>query len=354
MPADGLVRFVTRAGWAGCLGSIALAWSAPGLARLPAFQWSPWLVGLLVLGIPHGASDHRVGAELSRRGGQVAGPGFYAAYLSAVALVIACWFTSPLVASAGFLAVAAVHFGQGDVYWSRLSGLAARSSSLGYRGSLLVARSTLPIALPLLAFPGEFSGEADALARRLFGHSGWTVPPDVIAWGFAVVAAVVALHLAWAAWIGIEGSVEDRRAAAVDAGETVLLASTFWFVPPVLALGVYFNAWHSLRHVARLMEVDWATRRLVEAGRPVSAFAEFARRAWPMTAGATVLMVGLGLAVGKGLTKVADLGMLAVVLLSALTLPHVLVVAWMDLRQGVWSPTASSIIPEEVEHVRAQ
>ncbi len=78
----------------------------------------------------------------------VAEPGFYAAYLVAV---LALWFASPIVASAGFLAVAAAHFGQDDLYWSRRFGLSARLGSVGYCASLLPARSALPIALPLLA-----------------------------------------------------------------------------------------------------------------------------------------------------------------------------------------------------------
>ena len=345
MAADRLVRVVQGAGWVACLGSIALAWSAPGLARLPLVQWSPWLAGLLVLGIPHGALDHRVGAELRGRDGGSAGPGFYAAYLAATALVVACWWLSPAAASTGFLAVAAFHFGQGDVYWSRESGLAARAGGVGYRTSLLVARGALPIALPLLAHPGELSGEASLIASRLFGRGGWAIPGPAILWGRAALAAAVALQLAWAARLGLGGDGPTRRAAAVDAAETLLLSMTFWAVPPVLALGVYFNAWHSARHVARLLRVAGPTRRLVEAGRLAGAFAAFARLSLPMTAGAVALMVGLGVAVGRGMASVADLGPIALVLLSALTLPHVLVVAGMDRRQGVWSRR-----PGEVDH----
>ena len=352
MAADRLVRFVSRVGWAGCLGSIALAWSSPVLARSPALQWSPWLVGLFVLGIPHGAFDHRVGPELLGRAGHAAGPRFYGAYLSAGALVLACWYLSPMAASAGFLAVAAAHFGQGDVYWSRESGLASRSGSVGYRVSLIVVRSALPVALPLLAFPHEFSGEAAAIASRLFGRAGWAFPPSAVSLGLAFFWASLLVQVGWAAWIGLGGDGEVRRLAVVDASETILLAATFWVVPPVLALGVYFNAWHSLRHVARLMEVAGPTRRRIEEGNLAGAFAEFFRRALPMTAGAMALMAGLGLLVGQGVASVADLGMLALVFLSTLTLPHVLVVAWMDLRQGIWSGRAGRR-PEEVDHVRA-
>ena len=341
MTAPRLARFVSRAGWIACLGTIALSLAAPGVARLPAVQWLPWLIGLFVLGIPHGAFDHKVGEALGRvegdRSARVAGVGFYAAYLAAAVGVIGLWMVSPLAASAGFLAVAAAHFGQGDVYWSREFGLAERSGSVGYRASLLLARSTLPIALPLLAFPGEFAGAADLLASRLFGRASWAVPLWAIGVGLGVVAAVVLVQIGWAALLAWGGDQTTRRAAACDVVETLLLAVTFAVAPPVLALGVYFNAWHSLRHVGRLMMIAGSTRELVASGRLVSAFAAFQRGAIPMTCGALAMVAVLGLLLGRSVASVVDIGLLALVGLSALTLPHVLVVAWMDARQGVWS-----------------
>jgi Brp/Blh family beta-carotene 15,15'-monooxygenase len=350
MPADRLVRFVERVGWASCLGTMALAATLPVIAKSSGVQWSPWLAGLLVLGIPHGAFDHRVGAEFRGRGGG-AGVGFYAAYLAAGGLVLAVWFFSPRLASLGFLAVAAAHFGQGDLYWSRESGLASQADSLGYRAALFLSRSLLPVALPILAFPQEFSGEVAALASRLFGRSGWSIPHTVVTGGLVVVFSASCLQMAWASWLGFRMGGRGRQAAAIDVGETLLLMAMFWLAPPVLALGVYFNAWHSLRHVARLLRVAGPTRELVARGRLASAFGLFFREALPMTAGAMVLMVAVGVAVGRGLADVADLGLLALVFLSALTLPHVLVVAWMDRRQGIWSG-GSIGRPEELSHVR--
>ncbi len=341
MDARRLVVLVTFIGWTACLGSIALTLTMPVVSGLPAVQWSPWLLGLLVLGISHGAFDHRVGVELRTQYGDCpdasVGAGFYAAYLTAALTVLMVWFASPIAASACFLAVAATHFGQGDLYWSRRFGLSAWSGSVGYRASLLLARSALPIALPLWAWPSEFSDAADALANRLFGRASWSVPPQTIAAGLIALMAVVGLQVAWSAWLawGMDGPT--RRAAAVDIAETLLLVAMFAVVPPVLALGVYFNAWHSLRHIARLLLIAAPTRELVASGRLLAAFWEFQKRSLPMTCGALALASGLGFFVGRSRMSVADLGALVLVALSALTLPHVLVVTWMDARQGVWS-----------------
>jgi len=342
-----LVRFVELAGWSAALASIASAIALPELARTPAIQWSPWLLGLFVLGIPHGAFDHRVGLELKalQRDGPVGsalptsrvGPGFYAAYLAAAMAVLALWFVSPIAASSGFLLMAAAHFGQGDVYWSRRFGLAGRAGSVGYRGSLIVVRSVVPIALPLLAFPREFAGAADELASRLFGRGSWSIPPSSVAVGLGMVGGMIGIQVIWAAVLAWRGDGETRRSAKLDISETLLLVALFATVPPVLALGVYFNAWHSLRHVARLLMIAPSTRDLVGSGQLLSAFIEFQKRALPMSLGALAMMIALALVVGRSLVSVVDLGLVALVALSALTLPHVLVVAWMDARQGVWS-----------------
>ena len=339
MTTQRLVRFVACVGRVACLGSIALTLAMPGVANSAVAQWSPWLVGLFLLGVPHGAFDHRVGVELGAGSGDrtAAGPGFYAGYLAAAAAVLALWFASPASASAGFLVVAAAHFGQGDVYWSHQAGLAARAGSLGYRGSLLLSRSCLPIALPLLAHPGELSGAADALASRLFGRASWSVPPWGVMAGLVVLAVVVGVQVAWAAWLAWGGDRAMRRAAVSDIGDTLLLTVTFAVVPPVLALGVYFNAWHSLRHVARLLMIAGPTKELVASGRLLAAFGVFQKATIPMTCGALAMVVGLSLVVDRSMVSVVDLGLLVLVALSALTLPHVLVVAWMDARQGIWS-----------------
>jgi Brp/Blh family beta-carotene 15,15'-monooxygenase len=341
MPARRLAWIVALAGWIGGLGVIALSLTLPALARLAIVQWSPWLVGLFVLGIPHGAFDHRVGIELSsigaNRPARASGPLFYASYLMAAILVVALWFVSPIMASAGFLAIAALHFGQGDLYWSRRFGLASWSGSLGYRASLLAARSALPIALPILAFPGELSGAADVLATRLFGRSSWSISPEAIEVGRIILALVVATQVAWASWLGLRGDRPTRLAAGGEIAETLLLVALFIEVPPVLALGVYFQVWHSARHVVRLLLVASSTRKLLGEGRLLGALGEFQKRSLPMTCGAFALMIALGLIVGRSLVSVVDLGLVALVALSALTLPHFLVVAWMDARQGVWS-----------------
>lgn len=346
MTAQRLARFVVWVGWVACLGAIVITIILPRIVHETAVQWSPWLVGLLFTGIPHGALDHRVGKELGSRDrtGLAAGPGFYVAYLGAVAFVLAIWFASPIAASVGFLAVAAVHFGQGDVYWSQRFGLASQSGSRGYRTILLLTRSLLPIALPLLAFPGEFDRAAEMLAMRLFGQASWSIPPQAMGAGLAVLTVVVVLQIVWATWLAWGGDGATKKAALGDVMDTFLLVATFAIVPPILALGIYFNTWHALRHIARLLMITRSANATATSERLLPAFVAFQKSTLPMTCGALAILAGLGWVFGRSLVSVVDLGLLVLVMLSMLTLPHVLVVTWMDARQGVWSWRSDGIL----------
>ena len=336
-----LVHFVAFVGPVSCLLSITLTLANPQFAKNMLFQWSPWFLGLFVLGIPHGALDHRVGLELVDNHAPtpafVAGPRFYAAYLAAAGLVLLVWFAWPMAALSGFLVIAAIHFGQGDLYWSRRFGLAAEAGSVGYRAALLLTRALLPIVLPFLAFPGELSGPAEHMINGLFRHGSISIHPEAIGVGLYSLAAVVGLQVFWACWLARSGETATRQSAALDIFETLILVGMFGIVPPVLALGVYFNAWHSLRHLTRLLLTTKSTRELVESGKWPAALWNLYKNTLPMTFGALVMMVILACLVGRFQVSVVNLGLLALVGLSMLTLPHVLVVTWMDERQGIWS-----------------
>jgi len=336
-----LVHSVAFVGSVSCLFTIAFTLAYPQFVQNMLVQWSPWFLGLFVVGIPHGALDHRVGLELGNKHSSTpafaAGPGFYVAYLAAAGLVLAAWFAWPIAAFSGFLVIAAIHFGQGDLYWSHQFGLAARSGSVGYRALLLLTRALLPIALPFMAFPGELSGPTEHMVNGLFRHGSFSIDPEAIGVGLYGLAAIVGLQIFWACWLARSGGIAIKQAAALDVFETLILVAMFGIVPPVLALGVYFNAWHSLRHLARLLLTTKFTRELVESGQWPAALGNLYKKTLPMTFGALLLMVIVACLVGRFEVSVASLGLLALVGLSMLTLPHVLVVTWMDERQGIWS-----------------
>jgi Brp/Blh family beta-carotene 15,15'-monooxygenase len=111
-------------------------------------------------------------------------------------------------------------------------------------------------------------------------------------------------------------------------------------VPPILAIGLYFCCWHALRHIGRLMVLDADARSLPFRWR--DGVRRFVRDSAPLTVVSLLFMglffVGVGQVVGDS----AEWPAVYLVLISALTLPHTLVVWWMDVRDGIWqsAPTA--------------
>jgi beta-carotene 15,15'-dioxygenase len=105
---------------------------------------------------------------------------------------------------------------------------------------------------------------------------------------------------------------------------------------PVLAVGLYFCLWHAPRHVARLVLLDEKSAGVLEAGRIAPALVRFARDAAPLTVAAIVLLLGLYLAAPQTGAAPSALLALYLVLVSVLTLPHLVVVSFMDVRQGLW------------------
>jgi Brp/Blh family beta-carotene 15,15'-monooxygenase len=105
----------------------------------------------------------------------------------------------------------------------------------------------------------------------------------------------------------------------------------------VLAVGLYFCLWHSVRHIARLVALDAPAASALATGRRWPAVRRFARDAAPLTAGALVVFAALYLAVPTD-GSLAGLVAVYLVLLAVLTLPHVVVVTRMDRVQGLWRP----------------
>ncbi|GLZ56300.1 Brp/Blh family beta-carotene 15,15'-dioxygenase [Actinomycetospora sp. NBRC 106378] len=277
--------------------------------------WLPFAVGLLV-GIPHGALDHLVpwwtGAT-ARRPGLLAG--VLSAYVALAVLTFVAARLWPVPALVGLLVGSAVHFGSGETAVQAL-----RSGRPAGPTPRWVAPGLATVAVPFLAWPTTVRPVLDVLAP---GSAAVVLDPTallVVGTGTAV-AVVVTLAA---------DLLAGRRAAA---GELALLTALFLVVPPLPAFGLYFGAWHGLRHLARLVALDpgnagdLARRRLA---RPVGRVLRQA--ALPTAAVLAVLVVLLAV---PGLAGRAAAGLVpaGLALVLALTVPHMAVVAVMDRRQ---------------------
>jgi len=286
---------------------LAVQFAVPG--GWGSAAWVPLVVGLL-LGLPHGAVDHLVpDAELgpSRRRTALV----VVAYAGLALVVLAAFRAWPGPALALFVVLSAVHFGTGETAFSDLQ--AGRPPQVDVLGA--AAFGSAAIVLPLLRDP---EAVAPVIALVVPGSTG-QLPVAACRAGVLVVLVVAAAAVA----------VRVRRRDLVPAGELVLLTVAALLVPMGAFFGAYFGAWHSGRHTARLVAGDPANAADLAAGRLGRPLRRFARTAALPTLAALATVLALWATAGGWEAFVAaDLAVLA-----ALTVPHTVVVGWLDARR---------------------
>lgn len=331
-----LERFVIRPSWA-VTGLLTVAFAA-GLQVSPALQYVPFAASLVFLGLPHGAVDHLVPARLL---GRKPWPSPMLAvvllYLVLSGAYLALWFASPASAFILFIALTWFHWGGGDLYSLLAITRSRYLETQGLRLLTLLVRGGLPMLVPLLAFPEVYRSTAVSLVDLFDPGASASLEP-----AFSPTFRLIAGSLFAALALGTLAlgyrrvrSRADGLAWRHDAFETALLAAFFALVPPLLAVGLYFCLWHSARFVGRLMLLDGASP--LQKGRIIPALRAFFRDAAPLTAAALVLLAGLYLAVPESPEGIPALLALYLVLISALTLPHVVIVLWMDRKENLFS-----------------
>jgi Brp/Blh family beta-carotene 15,15'-monooxygenase len=303
-----------------------------GVSLPPRLRYLPLFGSIVLVGLPHGGVDH---LAIPRTRGETPTARWFGwvglLYLLLGGVYAALWFVAPAVSVLLFIAITWLHWGQGDVWPLRsVVGADHLASRAGRAGTVLV-RGGIPMLVPLYWFPGRYRAVVDAIVGR-FGISATALnalfDPTVRVLLVGGLATLSLLAIA----VGFSRA-DDRSTWAVDAGETALLWWFFTAVPPVFAIGVYFTAWHSLRHVGRLIAIDPGGRDALVSGRPVVAFRRFARDAAPLTLLSLLFLVGLYLSVPNPPTDVPGLLALYLVFIAVLTLPHVVVVAIMDVEE---------------------
>ncbi|SCL40953.1 beta-carotene 15,15'-monooxygenase, Brp/Blh family [Micromonospora pallida] len=229
-------------------------------------------------------------------------------YSAAAGAGLAAFRTAPDLALAGFLIVSVVHFGTADVAFH-----AERDCQpIRPKVSVVLAYGGPPVVIPLALWRDQ----VDPLLAAVAPGAPALLTVEVRALALVTVLCAVAVT-----------AVRDVRAGrARDAAQPVLLAGLFTTVPPSLAVGAYFAAWHSCRHVARLLRHDPRNTVDLRAGRVGPPLRRFARQAVVPTVVAVAALIALLTWSGHR----ADPLSATVAVLAALTLPHAALVAWTD------------------------
>jgi beta-carotene 15,15'-dioxygenase len=242
-----------------------------------------------------------------------------------VCIVLVLWFFSPVIAAFGFLIMTIYHWGKSDLVFERYVLFPIpqfRGLFTDFNHALL--RGMIPICVPFLAFPDQ-SIEFLAACIRLFSVEYMISFQELRFLVFPIFGVSFLIDQ----WIHLR-KVRLRAAKRICI-ENILLIAFFGFIPPLLAIGCYFAGWHGLRHIIRLCHYEQ------KGARPDPAISEkihtFAVQALPFTVISIFMLLGLLCGFGDRIPDAYEGVALYLVLISALTFPHLIIVEWMDRRE---------------------
>ena len=261
----------------------------------------------LALGIPHGALDHLVTLPKSE-------PKKMALFIIVyVAVAIVAVIGILKFNTVGFIVVlfmSAIHFGIGDAAFINEIDKRSEGAKKLNRWFYIPAAGFTPVFIPLVN-----SASTEALA---------SVNPALINWhqGFdSQILFTVSIFTLLA--IGV--MVFDKRyREALDLIVLLLLAH---LAPPLIAFAVYFGCWHAMRHTARLtLSLPRCVENITQ-GMLRKAFSNAVIPGLPALIG-TFVVAGLLALSGRDFTD--EFFWMALVVVWALTVPHMAVTAKLD------------------------
>ena len=274
------------------------------------FGWQVFLALVaLTIGIPHGAVDHLITVP---KMASIKMAVFMIFYLAVTGMAIWFFLNFQLLGFALIVLISAIHFGIGDA--SFLSEIDSRTGKKGFPKILYaLASGFTPVFIPLVNSQSQAALEV--------------VNPNLVGWanGFELplLVGIIGLNL----FTVIVLLIKKRPELALDLG--ILLAISL-LAPPLVAFAFYFGLWHALRHTGRLtLELESAQLQHSKS-RPQAAL-------WKaVLAGIPALVIVLVFTLVLGLTTGFNLGsqMLwyLLVVIWALTIPHMALTARLDAR----------------------
>ena len=261
----------------------------------------------LAVGIPHGALDHLVTLPKSKPTVMVL---FITVYVLVAVVAVIAILEFNVFGFIFVLLMSAIHFGIGDAaFINEMDRRGGRKAKLP-RVMYAIAAGSIPVLIPLVN-----SASTDALAQ---------VNPALINWhqgfdqeilggvsGFAVIAIVTLFFL-------------RRKRESLD---LALLLALALVAPPLIAFAVYFGCWHAMRHTARLTLSLESSQRGYEEGNLRKVFLSAVLPGTPALVG-TFLIAGVLALIGNEFND--DFFWMALVVVWALTVPHMAVTAKLD------------------------
>lgn len=284
-------------------------------------SWEPFLVlgMMLILGLPHGATDHGLFDTLMKDTSEKKGVSFYLAYLLVIGAYGLVWFLLPMVAFGIFILMSVYHFGQSN--WADVnydSEIKGRLHYLLWGAGILLT----PIIL--------HGSEASAIVATM---TDFTIPAPSQETKQLIIGGLAIVNVLSLVVLYFQGTLSAPRLAKELLAYGVLV---LMFLTNTLLLGftIYFVFWHSLTSAKD--QLNFFQRRLSPAARK-QLYGEIAMVV--IGALAFCLIVWLGPGPEAALRPGVIGGVF--VFISLLTLPHMLLVEQL---YNSWSPKQEAAI----------
>jgi Brp/Blh family beta-carotene 15,15'-monooxygenase len=206
--------------------------------------------------------------------------------------------------------MSATHFGIGDAaFLSEIDRRSVPGKKLP-RFAYAVASGFIPVLIPLVN-----SASSDALKK---------VNPAIIDWhgGFDGQLLIGAVAVGITSLLAL--IIKGRKREAID---IALLLTLSLVAPPLIAFAVYFGCWHAMRHTARLTLALKSSQSSYQAGMLGKAFTSAVLPGLPALVGTFAIAAILAVA-GQEFNN--DFFWMALVVVWALTVPHMMVTARLD------------------------
>jgi Brp/Blh family beta-carotene 15,15'-monooxygenase len=303
-----------------------------------------YLVGMVAMNLPHGGFEHA--SNLWNRPLSFAAR-YVGLFAVAIALFVALLFSYPAVGLGLAITVAMVKGGHGGLrVLDATTGTGHLAASL-QRTLAATVRGGAVMIVPMIAWPGTFLAFSQYMVNIFEPGALAATASNVPTVRFTLAAGygtALALHLGW----GLYASYAQRDAQpdaltnwAVDALETLLLVAYFTAVPVLVAVGLYFPVWYSLRQVARAVAAgdEEPADDASTAGSPLLDRLKSGGTYLAGTLATFGLMAALYVAFPTpmgGAPFWAGLVAFYSIFVSIIALPHIVVGAWLDRDRGIW------------------
>lgn len=293
------------------------------MAGEKAELYGAWLLiaSALFLGLPHGAYDFWLLTDAAQRKNNSLKHTIklLVGYLLIACLIVGVWFFFQNFAIVGFLALTVWHFGSGDAVWETADKKDWIICSFG-RGFILMFA-------PLTFFPNQSGVVLSKLVSRESTQVvGFLLNFAPYIFGFGIILILINCF----ALKSVNSRLISEKNIFIIL-ETVLLIIFFWLTTPLLAVTIYLIGVHSWRHLLRIGVYEKNNKQFESTGLWTTV-GKFHLRALPIT---VFSLFGIGLIFWLWqlrISELADYTSAYLVLLSALTVPHAILITWTEFR----------------------